>query len=354
MGNFRELAINGLKERLQADRDWFCDLADGFEWWCHRLRQQVWLGSPGEHTLPFEMPESARLFVVTDVLSDLRAEAAEIDRCLGLTGSTVSGSSLVYSNTQGSARYWCSVSASEKDLDWILDVVAGFGLVQLVEAEMAAHHLAEALHADLSVSGHPRMGLRAEPDPSFFIPRDQFAAAGQGESPWFQSPEIQSTLRELVDQGAKGSYSEGGCLAELSFGRGSSMMRIEPGMEHPFLGSGVEISLHLPCWGEEDDLRRCAGALNRLEVGRCWMSMGHSVGSWRTGPVGDRYNLFHQLFLPTALYQEGILQEFARSEVFRNKWASGLVPLQGDMHLAWKGLLALERENWFSWPVAQA
>ena len=74
--------------------EWSTSIRRGFAWWGHRLRQRIWSTSGYDD----EGNVIHRVFVVSDLVRDIRLGQSDVDRLLGPMGALALGSARVFDN----------------------------------------------------------------------------------------------------------------------------------------------------------------------------------------------------------------------------------------------------------------
>lgn len=316
--------VDDMFSLLQIDDDWSVKEERGFSWWPHTLRQRVWV-TRGRDDDGIVLH---RAFVVTDAVRNCRSAQTVVDEALSPLGSLASGSAAIFEAKEGTVRLWSAMTVHEQVAGWMSRLLGFFATMQAIEAETRAPDLAALVGGELDASAHPRSGTRADPDNMLSLLDTIVRPRGRGASPWAGSSEM-TNLRDMLNEGdCFATGDENGLTAELPFGQGTSMLRIVADDPHPELGSGVGLVLHAPLWGTASEAAAIVGALNRSETSP--RATSHLLGSWCSKRVGADWLPAFATFLPSAVYQPGLLSNIAVSAVTRAMWARDLLDMSGE------------------------
>jgi hypothetical protein len=213
---------------------------------------------------------------------------------------------------------------NEETAHWQSRQLLGPVAIQCQMAHELAEPWARLIGARPDWSSHPERGPRPEPDDMLRIIEGCFLPVGEKPSR-FSVQEMEQVASQLRDQGLLSFASAAGLSAELPFlgdktvveilreaerlGRPAgplhtSLLEINPTIEHPRLGSGLLALLQTPLPIREDIewARRFAAHLNLAWRSRPWLSP--RWGAWCVGP--GRPVLAYVMFIPNFLWAPGL------------------------------------------------
>jgi len=319
MGDVGEAVVEDIYNELNVDEKWSSPITRGFAWWGHRFRQRIWT-TPGYNNQGIIIH---RMFAVTDAVRDVEGTVDKVDVALGFINTMALGSAAVFSVKEKAVRFWCAVTVHEDIAQWMVRLFTSYAILQVIEVEKKAEVIAKLVNGSADVSHHPASGTRNQPDEMLTVLDTVFRPIGTRLSPWNGNPEM-SQIRKILNGGNCFSMGDdAGLTAEFPFGEGTSMMRVITDEQHPVIGSGVGLFLHIPMWGTNEDAAQIAGALNRAEAAA--QSIGHLLGSWCAKSMGEKSMPAFAFFMPTALHQPGLLTNLVFSMVGKAHWAGSLL-----------------------------
>lgn len=306
--------LKGIFELLKIDDEWSSWSERGFEWWAHNLRQRVWV-SPGYDD---EGITIYRFFAVSDAIRAVKKPQSQVDGILGELNSVAVASAMVFDPSEESVKFWTAATVHEDNAEWMTRLLTSCTILQAIEATRRAESFATILDGEPDYSGS-----REEPDEMLTVLDTVFLPQGQNASPWRGSAEM-TQIRDMLNQANCVSMGdEIGLTAEFPFGDATSMMQVKTDEDNPTIGSGVGMFLQLPMWGTAIDAAKIAGALNRAEANS--KTQSHLIGSWCVKTVGEQSIPAFASFIPTSLFQPGILTNLMLSAVGRAMWVGQLL-----------------------------
>lgn len=307
-----------IHKNLQIDKEWTNSLQAGFEWWPHRLKQKVIAAKP----FVDQGIEVHKIFISTDLVKEVRASEVKIREVIASAGVLATNSALVFDPDNRTIKLWTTAIVHEETSGWMAKVLAAFAILQVIEAEDQVDALAKIVDGQVEKSAHPKSGVRRIGDSMLSVVNDVFQPQGARRSAWANSQEF-SQIRDLANQSNWFSMGDdNGLTAEYPFGNSTAMLQIKADEEHPILGSGVGMFLHLPLWSKLNKAAEVACSLNRGELSGG--TMMHLTGSWCLKEISGQYLPAFAQFIPSALYQPGILLNFALPMMTRARWVSSL------------------------------
>ena len=306
--------VEGTFGRLEIDDEWSISIRRDFAWWGHRLRQRIWSTSGYDD----DGIVIHRVFVVSDLVRNIKSGQSDVDQLLGPMGALAIGSARVFDPTEKTIRLWTAVTVHAEIVEWMISLFSSLAIIQAIEAANRAEITAEVVGGDIDLSAHPSSGERSEADEMMHIVDNAFIPAGQRPSPWSGSEELDQIRESLNKLNCFSTGNRTGLTAEFPIGSTTSMMQVITGEKNPVIGSGVGILLQLPLWGSAERAAMMAGVLNRAEANR--HTPGHLIGSWCSKTIGERSNPTFASFIPAALYQPGLLTNLVFSAAVRAQW----------------------------------
>ena len=185
-------------------------------------------------------------------------------------------------------------------MNWIISVAA---LLQIGEARILAPETAKILNAQEAVSGHPKHGVRPEPDEMVEATSTLIAPLGQEPSRW-SAAEFDAVVDNYMNRPPALLASGGGpgCTVEFPYGDDSSLCQMAGDRPHPRYGNGLFLLQSFPVVAMSDsDGARLALSLNEAELRR--KPFGYGFGSYT-----HRNETIHFVcFLPNIIYRPGLL-----------------------------------------------
>ena len=296
-----------------------------------------------------------RLSIETKVVSDFPCTNMKVCDTLNLMAPLMSSTySLVYppaiflrSRDIGEESYdlslFSSVYIDENLAGWLPRFFAQMAIMQPIDAEIRGHKLPELLGG-----GRPGFALEHKKqnlDGILEVADQVYAPAGASSSKWAGSDEFANFARNFGNNdGCFANGDRSGLSAEVSFGHDTALIRCWTDQPHPQLGNGLLVTMQLPFWLGEERLEEGAAMLNFMES-RAWTEVAQ-FGCWhtRSSSVEASSTIAHTYFVPNALFQPGLVQNFVIWEISRARWVkqtlfSGLRDLTMSQILATRAKL---------------
>lgn len=309
-----------------------------------------WL--PGSHlvsvrAVPFDLKDSTylmlqgmggadprengvRLSVTTQLLADFPIKSSRAVELLNMMAPTLSSTySLVYppqafleAGNGADGPYDLELFSSayiDPDLaGWMPNFFAQMAIMQPIDAELRGHRLPEMLGGGQPAFEDGRK--REELDDILEVADQIFVPAGALQSRWSGSDEFAvfaENFGRSEDCFANGDPT--GLTAEVPFGNGSALIQCWTDQSHPQLGNGLLVTLQLP-HNAADQADGGVAALNFFEA-RAWTEVPN-LGCWHSRDTGSARGKIptHSTFIPNALYQPSLIQNFVLWEVGRARW----------------------------------
>jgi hypothetical protein len=116
--------------------------------------------------------------------------------------------------------------------------------------------------------------------------------------------------------------SSTGLSAEFPFGmHDTSLLTVDTHEQHPQLGHGLLLRLHLAEAFGQGNVPFTAMMLNTLETRH--VTQTHLIGSWCAAPLGSGVQVpAFVAFIPNALYKPGLLYNLVLGMALRARWAA--------------------------------
>lgn len=300
---------------MQVETEWSVDESDGFSWWPDVFCQTVWtdLGLFRNGLMTY------RLHAETELVQG-RDRRREVSRMIQheLDSSTLSA--CVYDAKSDTYKLHCSVFASLDNQSWLQSVFAAACALQLAEAKRITYNLVTQCRAIPAVGGHPRSGLRSQPNPMLQHVHEYFQPKGSKPSKWTEVAEWQEVCW-CMEREAKTFHFDPavGISAEFPWEPDASQsisLQIALADPHPSLGNGLHFTLMVPLKLSPDQLASLALEMDELE--RVQWLWSHMLGSW----CEHEGKLAFRVFLPNAVFRPQQLTELSVAMAKRALWAN--------------------------------
>jgi hypothetical protein len=321
--------LDQLEKALLMDAEWRVREARTLTWWSWHLRQVFTVSQPA---LAFGDPMLA-IHYYTDVVSDV----ADPDKALGaveILAPYVTMNAYVYEPETRVIRLCGSAYLHEGNLSW-QRILAMAALLQNIDAHAKAPQIAQMVGGKPAVSPHPTSGFREKMDDLLNIVDHRIIPDGKRQSPYvgastedlakeFNRPPW--ILVTASPEGATGELPFTGNVPAILKGKAepsghTSLFQVVANGQHPYLGSGALVLLKLGLFGVPKDQLPLSLELNRAEAsGPTGFPL---MGSWTLD--AQTRALTHVTFLPTTVFDPGLLRTVAFYSSLRNEWARQIV-----------------------------
>lgn len=319
-------ALEGLFDRMKIDGEWSVRRPRGWEWWGHRLRQEVTAGPAVGSEGIVICSLRARTAMVRDVRPSGRLEL------LVATLNAQAALNAIVLDRAARKVFLSSHFVLHRDtLDQGLSLFASAVATQAVEAVLLAELFSSAGFGEPDESSHPLSGARPEPDEMLSVVAQVYEPIGRQPSR-FRAAEFAKAGRSRKGPSVLTNASGAALTAEFPFtGSTPSILRFarlmageEPGepetalfrataeAEHPRYGSGCLLLLSLPRAGVTPEV---VNQLNFAEA--TGQFVGYGLGAWC---VKDD-TAVHACFLPSAVHRPGLLEAMMLDRAGRALWA---------------------------------
>jgi hypothetical protein len=305
-------ALLGIEERWTVRED------RGFTWWPHRHAQRVWAERPrvsfGERVTLLR----AETRFVRNVPS-----TAKTEQFLAMGNAFANLSALVHDRDRACITAHCAAYFHPQNL-WMGTIFGSAALLQASAAESNAAKLAELLDAEPDVSPHPDAGERPEED-EILNADELFIERGQERSP-FNGSDLKG-LRKLLENVWEDVSIDSGTLSgrvSTENGMPSPQVDVSISQDHPGLGSGALLLLHLPKLHEPSRAAAIANDLNRREAESGIEAS--FLGAWCAREDGVSFAVFLPALLAdsyAANSRRAFLSNFALALTHRARWVDG-------------------------------
>ncbi len=321
--------VRGIFRAMQVDATWGVQTHRGFTWWAYRLAQRVW----ADAVVQSDDLRVCLVHLETDLLRGSLDDPA-IHEFLARWMPQATTSGLYWDARESLFRLASAAVVHDENEPWMQPLLAWAAPLQVNEAESLAH-AGEHLQGRLATSAHPTSGRRPTPDDMLNLAQATMIPLGQHPSRWAVPQELLTVQAFLEQTSLLATGSAQGISAEFAFGPRpgaailggtSALLRVLPDEQHPWLGRGLLLRLSLPVYAGGRQPLMLPLRLNSLE--RTELHCGYQLGSW--GLVTHEDQLFghrgtellaYTSFLPSALYQPGLLLAFVISLGARARWA---------------------------------
>jgi hypothetical protein len=320
--------LEALFGKLMIDDKWSVRALRSFTWWPYRLAQRVSVSSP---RLAFGDPMVA-VRVVNDLVRDVKADDTVVENIVGLMNMHASDGAYVWDPDARHVTVTTSayIHNGNRSLERFF---SGAVLLTTIEAHAKAKQLAELLDGEPATSEHPVSGPRPVLDDLLnfadtdVVPRGQgvSAFAGQAMEAARQAPSLQSTMVTSSPTGLTAElpfFGDMPAIAKAALGSSgpveTSLVELLTEPRHPGYGSGLLALLRLPVRQPPDEIRRLAHGLNRAEANE--LTGFPQFGAW-CRDASDETSLVFATFVPSVLFDPGIITTLLFYTGLRNEWA---------------------------------
>ena len=270
--------------------------------------------------------ERWRVSVETDYLASVPVEDTKFIERIALSSLVTSTYSMQYPPPEISEKLdpekrklslFTSVYVSPDLLQWLPKFFAREAIVQVATAEATSVALGE------TVGGQPDFvpsGKNNSPDDILNVVSAVYVPEGKKRSRWSDTDEFIKFAETYGRSDACfGNGDKSGLTLETPFGGSSALIRLNSDVEHPQLGNGLLVTIHIPFLTTIEEISKESAMLNFLEASR-WTDFPQ-LGCWQLHGEGEkRYGLAHASFVPNALYSEGLATNFAFWSIARARW----------------------------------
>jgi hypothetical protein len=334
------LALDLLYRQMMIDDEWSVRTARGFSWWAYRLAQHVQVSDPYTAS---DGAIACNMRIWTDIAAEVPDHDTKAAAVVGIANLMETMSALIWNNDDHTISECCtSVIYADTAESWT-KVLTSAAVLQNTAAHSRAHGVSEALGCRLATSNHPKSGERPRMDDILNVPAQALAPAGAGPSKFaghlmerVTGPDSPlSRLSVLTTGDANGLTAEfpyGGdrsaielAANKLALPSKTALLQVMTDQPHPQLGSGALITLRLPfkiADGGKDGAADYANVLNFLEGTTDTRTT--LLGAWCADPNAPESVAFVS-FVPSALANQGVLENLCIYNAFRTQWAYGVM-----------------------------
>ena len=317
--------IRKIHDALEVPAEWSLEAHRNFTWWAHRLAQHVW----AEPTRSSNDIEVVRIHASTDLLRKVPDDARTVER-LSALNRFATLSALVWERESGEIVLHADAYAHARNVSWLLPLLDAAVVLQAAEAHAQVEELATHFEAEPAESSHPSSGRRRDPDDVLDVLGNVYWRVGNEPSP-FTEADFEATVQMEPRPWSSARQDGLGFTAELTLpgpgGSGEEEVKAElqasADTQHPRLGSGLLLRLTMPRLKGSTAAERAA-LLNLAEF-REWTN-SHFFGAWCKS--GEDALAFVQ-FLPSAVYEAGLLSRLAWNLAVRGRWAASFLQHAG-------------------------
>jgi hypothetical protein len=333
--------LNFIYEQMQIDSEWSLRDERKLTWWGHRLAQRIW----AETVMVEDGDDIVRVHAETDILRKVNA-GKQVARTLSALNRNASLSAYVWNPQTKKISLRSSAYFHSENVPWLSRFYLGVVSLQAAEAHLQPDALAKLVGGEVDESAHPQNGLRTRRDEMLDVIEVLYAPEGRNSSR-FTTEDFHAVMRLDPEPWVMANEGEKGLTAEFSFPGcmpPTALLTVDNETRHPLLGSGLLILLRLPLTLRETDVDALACQLNLAELKNPTRS--HFMGSWYVDreralnllqngllltdvpvPVGflekqAKETLSFCLFMPSASYKPGLLENIIYSMAHRARWAN--------------------------------
>ena len=287
-------------EQLKVDKEWAVKTPNGFRWWADKNAQTIEV--IGKETGP-DGELGYFVSVRTDLLRsvDLNRRSLEAINAFLMPFASMAGP--VYDPNDRSLSLCSLVRVHGGIYQWMNLLVSVAAVLQIGEARIVASKLAEVLDAEEATSGHPRHGMRPEPDEMATLIETLIEPMGQESSRW-PDEEFQKAVDQYMNRPPALLATAGGAgfTVEFPYGSQSSLCQVKADQPHPRYGNGLLVLQSFPVSGmSEIEGIKLALSMNEIELTH--KPIGYGLGSYA---YTDDTIVFTS-FIPNVAYKPGLL-----------------------------------------------
>lgn len=344
-GDIGLVAVEQLFTDLMVDDAWAERRPRGFTWWSHRLAQHVEASPP----LILGDREVCEVRVWTDVARNVR-EAKGPAEWLAAANMRATLSALVWDPTNQKIADCCSVMAHPGNLGWVRKVLPVAAIMQNAAAHSRAQAIAEVLAGSPDTSEHGQIGPRLMRDEMLGAP---LVLVNESKSKFVGA--MTRRLEALAGRmGLVGFSSQTEFSCELPFTGvvpvaaiedaddvDTSLLQVFSDAVHPDYGAGALMTLSLPVRIKDHDVFTAANDLNLMEfidldhaLGADFLNSARQftlTGAWCPDPRSqNKDRVAFNAFVPSALAQPGILDNFLLYQILRSRFAASQLAALGE------------------------
>jgi hypothetical protein len=287
-------------EQLKVDQKWSERTPGGFTWWADQNAQTIEV--IGEEQGP-DGETGYLISVRTDFLRcvDLNGKSLSVINTLLLPFASMTGP--VYDAATRTLSLCSLVRVYEAIAAWMNPIISVAAVLQVGEARIMGAETAELLGAEQALSGHPRRGMRADPDEMAGMIATLIGPLGKQPSRW-QGSEFQLTVDQHMQKppSLMANASERGFTVEFPYGDHSSLCQVASDQPHPRYGNGLFLLQSFPIVGlSQMEGISLALSLNAAELRHKPWGYGFGSYAYRDGTI------HFTSFFPNVIYRTGLL-----------------------------------------------
>jgi hypothetical protein len=291
-------------EKLRVDEEWSVRTPRGFKWWADKNAQTIEI--IGDEHDP-DLGTAYYLSIRTELIKNLEfteLALSILNDCV-MAMATMSGP--VY-NAENKTLDLCSlVRVHDGNYRWVNPLLSLASVMQIGEVS-SYQSLIDSLDAAPNSSGHPRNGIRPEPDELVLVTEILLIPEGIRPCKWTEK-EFQQTVDEYMQRPPSLLATGGGLgfTVEFPFGNESSLFRAAGNQRHPRYGNGLLLLQSFPL--PQLVTTAFEGISLALFLNECELTqrpIGYGSGSYtyRSGAI------HHTSFIPNAAYRANMLPNF--------------------------------------------
>ena len=243
------------------------------------------------------------VFVRTELVRSLQLGDHELKAINALLMAFASMAGPVYDQESKTLSLCSLVRVHEAISKWMNLFISVAAVSQIGEARIIGPELAKALGVEQAWSGHPRYGMRPEPDDMTGMIATLIAPMGRHPSRWSPA-EFEDAVDTFMNQPPALLASAGGAgfTVEIPYGDQSSLCQAMADQPHPRYGNGLFLLQSFPLKATSDtEGVKLALSRNKIELND--RPFGYGFGSYAYKDSA----LHFTSFFPNALYRPGML-----------------------------------------------
>lgn len=301
--------VANIHEHLKISEYWEVQCDRGFLWWADEFAQKIW----SEMGMFHNSQSIFRLHAETELIRT-KGHAEQFELSLAEQMGAATLSSVCHESEKDLYVLHSSAFLSMDNQEWLFRLFLAAVAIQVSEAHVLGHTLAQALGATPAISEHPTHGLRSPSDPVLKAVDHFFIPYGRNPSAWIGKAEEWKYCQWAMERQASKFETDHQSWLRAEFPwAGTDVIKLVVTAEepHPKFGNGLMLQLKLPVVLEPAAAAHKAMQLNhweRTEWLRCQM-----LGSWGF----DEGQLQYECFVPNTSYHVGILEHLTLSMAIR-------------------------------------
>jgi hypothetical protein len=297
------------RDQLKVDEEWSVTDVNGFTWWADRNAQRVAVKGPYTN----RWGDTDYLVIVqTEFLRNVPASDKALSTLHALLMPYASMAGPVYDERQRTVKLCSLVPVHDEIRHWMARLISVACVLQVGEVRIMQHEIAKVLTAETAESGHPKNGLRPEPDEMAEIIATLIAPLRREVCKWSQA-EFDAAAEYILEQASLIATVGNLSLSfETRYGNSTSLCHLRGDTPHPRYGNGLLLVQSFPTKkvSEQEGIR---SALSLNAASLTVSPYGYGFGSYcfRDG------TLHFTAFFPNVVHAPGLLPNICSSSAAR-------------------------------------